>query len=62
MSAIEHYRREAVRCRELAANEPASKHLKRWMALAKTYDLVADGLERSFRPKAQETTNPQARK
>jgi hypothetical protein len=59
MSTVEHYRQEAIRCRQLAANEPLSKHVKRWIALAQTYDVVADGLERGFRPKAQQKTKPQ---
>jgi len=46
MGTVEHYRKQAVRCRELVANQPFSKHADRWRALSRNYDTLADGLER----------------
>ncbi|HKS60831.1 MAG TPA: hypothetical protein VJT13_03975 [Xanthobacteraceae bacterium] len=45
MATVDHYREQAVRCRELVANQPFSKHADRWRAMAINYDMLADGLE-----------------
>jgi hypothetical protein len=63
MFAVEHYRKEAIRCRQLAAEQPESKHVGRWISLAHNYDLVADALQkRRFEPGLQSQKNPQAPK
>jgi hypothetical protein len=45
-----HYRKEAERCRELAAHSPDSDIAKRWRSLAADYDKLADSLEASADP------------
>jgi hypothetical protein len=46
MATVEHYRKEAARCRQLAADQPFSKHVERWRAMANNYDMMADALEK----------------
>ncbi len=45
MVSPNHYRREAERCRELAAQSPDSDMAKRWRTLAADYDKLAGALE-----------------
>jgi hypothetical protein len=45
MSNPDHYRREARRCRDLAANSPDPEAAKRWRAIAADYDNLADAFE-----------------
>jgi len=47
MVSVTHYRKEAERCRELAAHSPSSDMASRWRALAADYDKLADALEES---------------
>jgi hypothetical protein len=46
MAKVQHYRQQAARCRELAADKPSSKHVDRWRAMANNYDMLADSLEK----------------
>ena len=46
MSKVRHYRQQAAQCRELVANQPLSKRVDRWRAMAENYDLLADSLEK----------------
>ena len=47
MVSVTYYRKEAERCRELAATSPNSDMATRWRALAADYDKLADALEAS---------------
>ena len=46
MAKVQHYRQQAARCRELAADKPFSRHVDRWRAMANNYDRLADSLEK----------------
>jgi hypothetical protein len=46
MAKVQHYRQQAARCRELAADKPFSRHVDRWRAMANNYDMLADSLEK----------------
>jgi hypothetical protein len=46
MGKIQHFREQAQRCRALAAEQPDSRHVERWLILAKNYDQAAEQLER----------------
>ena len=45
MVSASHYRKEAERCRELAAQSPNSDMAKRWRTLATDYEKLAGALE-----------------
>jgi hypothetical protein len=45
MSSPSYYRREAARCRELAASSPNSEMRDRWRLLATDYENLADALD-----------------
>jgi hypothetical protein len=45
MGTPEHFREQAHRCRTLAAEQPTSVHVGRWLSLAANYDGVAAQLE-----------------
>ena len=45
MVGIDHYRKEAERCRELAAATANSDMASRWRSLAADYEKLADALE-----------------
>jgi hypothetical protein len=45
MVSVNHYRKEAARCRELAAATPTSEMASRWRSLAADYEKLADALE-----------------
>ena len=45
MVSVNNYRKEAERCRELAAATPTSEMASRWRSLAADYDKLADTLE-----------------
>ena len=45
MVSVNHYRKEAERCRELAAATPTSEMASRWRSLAADYEKLADALE-----------------
>jgi hypothetical protein len=47
MSSASYYRKEAARCRELAAQSPLVDMPNRWRALAADYDILADALDSS---------------
>jgi hypothetical protein len=47
MSSAVYYRKEAARCRELAAQSPLADMANRWRALAADYDMLADALDSS---------------
>ncbi len=47
---IDHYRREAERCRALAAQSPDSEIGARWRSLAADYDKLADAIEQGRDP------------
>ena len=47
MVSVTHYRKEAERCRELAAHSPDPDLAKRWRSLAADYEKLADALETS---------------
>jgi hypothetical protein len=44
MVTSDYYRREAERCRSLAASSPDSEAAKRWRAIAADYDKLADAM------------------
>ena len=46
MPTVEHYRKQARRCRQLAADQPYAKHVERWRTMANNYDMAADSLEK----------------
>ena len=46
MTKVQHYRQQAARCRELATDQPFSRHVDRWRAMANNYDMLADSLEK----------------
>ena len=46
MAKVQHYRQQAARCRELAADKPFSRHVDRWRTMANNYDMLADKLEK----------------
>ena len=48
MPTVEHYRKQARRCRQLAADQPYAKHVERWRTMANNYDIAADSLENSL--------------
>ena len=45
MVSVDHYRKEAERCRELAAITPNSDMASRWRSLAADYEKLAEALE-----------------
>jgi hypothetical protein len=49
MGTPEHFREQAHRCRTLAAEQPGSVNVRRWLSLAASYDAVAAQLEESRR-------------
>ena len=53
MPTVEHYREEAERCRRLAANNPDSKYVERWLLLARNYDLMAVALQKRLSTRTQ---------
>ena len=48
MATVEHYREQATRCRQLAADQPNAKHVERWRTMANNYDMAADSLEKNL--------------
>ena len=44
MASVSYYRKEAERCRELAAHSPGTGMARRWLGLAADYDKLADAL------------------
>jgi hypothetical protein len=53
MSNPEHYRREAQRCRDLAASSPDPEAANRWRAIAADYDNLADAFSNPAPPIAR---------
>jgi hypothetical protein len=49
MGRVQHCRDQAQQCRALAAEQPHSRHVKRWLTLARSYDHAAEHLEIQFR-------------
>ena len=47
MASASYYRREAARCRELAAGAPDSEMAKGWRSIAADYETLAEALEAS---------------
>jgi hypothetical protein len=45
MVSPDYYRREAQRCRDLAAGSPDPEAAKRWNAIAADYDNLAEAME-----------------
>ncbi len=45
MGTVAYYRREAQRCREMAAKSTIPIQTRRWQELATDYDQLADALE-----------------
>ena len=45
MVSPDYYRREAQRCRDLAASSPDPEAAKRWNAIAADYDNLAEAME-----------------
>jgi hypothetical protein len=45
MVSPDHYRREAERCRALAAASPDPEAAKRWRAIAADYDKLAEAVD-----------------
>ena len=54
MVSVNHYRKEAERCRELAAVTPNSDMASRWRSLAAEYEKLADALEEAGGPLAMQ--------
>ena len=50
MASVSYYRKEAERCRELAASSPDSDMGRRWRSLATDYEKLADALEATPAP------------
>jgi hypothetical protein len=46
MATVEHYRKQAARCRQLAADKPFASHVERWRVMANNYDMLADSEEK----------------
>jgi TorA maturation chaperone TorD len=45
MASVSYYRKEAERCRELAAGSPDTEAAKRWRTIAADYDNLADAFD-----------------
>jgi hypothetical protein len=58
MGKVQHFREQARRCRALAAEQPDSKHVQRWLMLASSYDKAADQLERRSQAVANRLVRP----
>jgi hypothetical protein len=59
MVTSDYYRREAERCRSLAASSPDPDAARRWRAIAADYDKLADAIAEQMPPVQRVAMQPQ---